>query len=60
MRYAGKVNTVNHFSDYKIKKIIEAFCADISATQASILLYRFKNKFGILTTDKKAPAWSLP
>ena len=25
-------------SDYKIKKIIEAFCADISATQASILL----------------------
>jgi transposase-like protein len=32
------MNTGKHLSDYKIKKIIEAFCADISATQASILL----------------------
>jgi len=26
------MNTVKHLSDYKIKKITEAFCADISAT----------------------------
>ena len=32
------MKTGKHLSDYKIKKIIEAFCADISATQASILL----------------------
>lgn len=32
------MKTGKHLSDYRIKKIIEAFCADISATQASILL----------------------
>ena len=32
------MNNNKSLSDYKIKKIIEAFCADISATQASILL----------------------
>jgi len=32
------MNNNKPLSDYKIKKIIEAFCTDISATQASILL----------------------
>lgn len=41
------MNNNKPLTDYKIKKIIEAFCADISATQASILL-----KFNRNTTNK--------
>jgi len=41
------MNNNKPLSEYKIKKIIEAFCADISATQASILL-----KFNRNTTNK--------
>lgn len=41
------MNNNKPLTDYKIKKIIEAFCADISASQASILL-----KFNRNTTNK--------
>jgi transposase len=38
MSYTRKMDTGKHLSDYRIKNKIEAFCADISAIQASILL----------------------
>jgi len=41
------VNNNKPLTDYKIKKIIEAFCADISSTQAAILL-----KFNRNTTNR--------
>lgn len=41
------MNNNKPLTDYKIKKIIEAFCADISSTQASVLL-----KFNRNTTNR--------
>jgi len=42
------MNIGKHLSDYKIKKIIEAFCADISAIQTFIL-----SKTVYITANKK-------